>query len=59
MSAFVTSDLHLGHFKILSFDAPDGSSLRPFSCLEEMHQTIRDRWNAKVHKNVLTRKIRL
>lgn len=50
MSAFVTSDLHLGHFKILSFDAPDGSPLRPFSCLEEMHQAIQDRWNAKVHK---------
>jgi calcineurin-like phosphoesterase family protein len=50
MSAFVTSDLHLGHSKILSFDAPDGSPLRPFSCLEEMHQTIQDRWNAKVHK---------
>ena len=50
MSAFVTSDLHLGHSNILSFDAPDGSPLRPFSSIEEMHQTIQDRWNAKVHK---------
>jgi calcineurin-like phosphoesterase family protein len=50
LSAFVTSDLHLGHSKILEFDAPDGSPMRPFSSLEEMHETLRERWNKKVHQ---------
>jgi calcineurin-like phosphoesterase family protein len=50
MSAFVTSDLHLGHSKILSFDAPDGSPMRPYSCLEEMQQDLEERWNAIVHQ---------
>jgi len=50
MSAFVTSDLHLGHTKILDFLAPDGSPLRPFSSLEEMHETLVNRWNAIVHQ---------
>jgi len=50
MSAFVTADLHLGHRNILSFDAPDGSPLRPFSSIEEMHETIQERWNKKVHR---------
>jgi calcineurin-like phosphoesterase family protein len=50
MSAFVTADLHLDHAKILSFDAPDGSPMRPHSCLEEMQQDLEERWNAKVHK---------
>jgi len=50
MSAFVTSDLHIDHAKILSFTTPDGSPLRPYSCLEEMQQDLEERWNAKVHK---------
>lgn len=50
MSAFVTSDLHIDHAKILSFVTPDGSPLRPYSCLEEMQQDLEERWNAKVHK---------
>jgi calcineurin-like phosphoesterase family protein len=50
MSAFVTADLHLDHAKILSFDTPDGSPLRPYSCLEEMQQDLEERWNAKVHQ---------
>jgi calcineurin-like phosphoesterase family protein len=49
MSAFVTSDLHLGHTKILDFLAPDGSPLRPFSSLEEMHETLIERWNKLVN----------
>jgi calcineurin-like phosphoesterase family protein len=49
MSAFVTSDLHLGHSRIMSFINPDGSPLRPFSSLEEMHQKIEENWNRKVH----------
>ena len=50
LSAFVTADLHLDHAKILTFDAPDGSPMRPYSCLEEMQQDLEERWNAKVHK---------
>jgi calcineurin-like phosphoesterase family protein len=49
MSAFVTSDLHLGHSKILEFINPDGSPVRPFSSLEEMHETLIDRWNKMVN----------
>jgi calcineurin-like phosphoesterase family protein len=49
MTAFVTSDLHLGHTKILDFLAPDGSPLRPFSSLEEMHETLIERWNKLVN----------
>jgi calcineurin-like phosphoesterase family protein len=50
MSAFVTSDLHLDHAKILEFDRPDGSAMRPYSCLEEMQQDLEERWNRKIHK---------
>lgn len=49
MSAFVTADLHIDHAKILTFDAPDGSPLRPYLCLEEMQQDLEERWNAMVH----------
>lgn len=49
MSAFVTSDLHLGHEKILTFLAPDGTRLRPFSSIDEMHNTLITNWNNKVH----------
>lgn len=50
MSAFVTSDLHLGHAKMLDFVRPDGEPLRPFSSLDEMHETIIMKWNKKVHQ---------
>ena len=50
MSAFITSDLHIDHANILTFDAPDGSAMRPYSCLEEMQQDLEERWNKKVHK---------
>ena len=49
MSAFVTSDLHLGHSKMLSFVNPDGSPMRPFSSIEEMHETLIERFNKVVH----------
>jgi len=51
-STFFCSDHHLGHegsFKTLK--APDGSPLRPFSGLEEMHEAMIDRHNATVGKN--------
>lgn len=50
MSAFVTSDWHMGHANILNFVRPDGLPLRPFSCIEEMHETLIDRHNKIVNK---------
>jgi len=41
---FFTSDLHLGHAKIIEFDK------RPFGSVEEMDAEIIRRWNAKVGK---------
>ena len=45
MSAFVTADLHLGHSKSITFLKPDGSLLRPFMNLGEMHNVLITRWN--------------
>jgi calcineurin-like phosphoesterase family protein len=50
MSAFVTSDLHLGHAKMLSFVNSDGTRMRPFSSIEEMHETMIERFNSVVRK---------
>lgn len=50
MSAFVIADTHFGHAKSLSFIQPDGSRLRPFSSVEEMDETMVERWNATVGK---------
>lgn len=50
MSAFVTADTHWGHAKSLSFLQPDGALLRPFSSVEEMDETMVERWNATVGK---------
>lgn len=44
------SDLHLGHSNILGFHNYDGSKVRPFSTLKEMHECIFDRWNETVKK---------
>ena len=49
MSAFVTSDTHFGHAKMLTFIHIDGTPVRSFSSLEEMHETIVERWNKTVH----------
>jgi calcineurin-like phosphoesterase family protein len=51
MSAFVIGDTHFGHTKSLSFIQPDGSPLRPFSSVEEMDETMVERWNAVVNKH--------
>ena len=42
---FFTADLHLGHSNIIKY------CNRPFASVEEMDQTIIDRWNARVRPN--------
>lgn len=49
MSAFVTSDWHLGHAGMTGFLRPDGERLRPFSSIDEMHETLIERHNKLVH----------
>lgn len=45
---WVTADTHFGHANILTFKRKDGTPLRPFSSLEEMHETMITRWNERV-----------
>ena len=50
--AFFSSDHHLQHANtFLKFKNPDGSTLRPFTSLEEMHETMIERHNAVVKPN--------
>ena len=46
MSTFFASDLHLGHRGVLEFEA----KARPFTSVEEMNETIVERWNKAVNK---------
>lgn len=48
MKLFVISDHHLGHDDILTFTRKDGTRLRPFANLEQMHSHIISRHNAIV-----------
>jgi len=48
---FVLSDPHWGHENIVNFTNYDGSDVRPFESMEEMHQTMEDNWNAVVKPN--------
>jgi len=50
MSLFVTSDLHFGHEKSLTFLDSEGQRFRPFKSLEEMHNIIVDNWNKNVNQ---------
>lgn len=42
---FYTSDLHLGHIKILKYEN------RPFKDVDEMNRVLVENWNHKVRKN--------
>lgn len=44
---FFIGDTHFGHKNVLTFEH-NGEPLRPFADLEEMHETIVERWNATV-----------
>lgn len=47
MKTFFTSDLHLNHSKIIKYVN------RPFENVEEMNETIIERWNSKIKNNDL------
>lgn len=47
---FLISDTHFGHAKILTFEKPDGTLMRPeFSCVEEMDEFMVQEWNKVVY----------
>jgi len=48
---FLISDTHFNHNNILTFKREDGTPLRTFSSIEEMNETMVDRWNKTVGKN--------
>jgi calcineurin-like phosphoesterase family protein len=48
MSAFFISDTHFGHSNILKFQDADGKPVRTFSSVEEMDETMVERWNKTV-----------
>lgn len=47
-SIFLISDTHFGHANILNFKTPAGLPCREFASVEEMNETMVDRWNAVV-----------
>ena len=47
MNIWFTSDHHFGHKNILEYE----KEARPFSCLEEMHEILIERWNSVVKPN--------
>lgn len=48
MTIFFISDTHFDHANILTFRRGDGSALRPFSSVDEMNETLIERWNKTV-----------
>lgn len=48
MTIWVISDTHFSHANILTFRNPDGTLMRPFVSVEEMDETIIERWNKVV-----------
>ena len=45
---FFTSDTHFSHANILTFRGKDGDVIRPFASVEEMDETMVERWNSVV-----------
>ena len=48
---FIISDTHFSHKNILVFTNNDGQKIRPFTCLDEMNETIISNWNKTVKPN--------
>lgn len=51
MKTFVIADTHFFHSNVLTFTKKDGSKLRPFTTVEEMHTVMIDNWNRVVGVN--------
>jgi calcineurin-like phosphoesterase family protein len=45
MDIWITSDTHFNHKNILNFKDDKGNPVRSFSSVEEMNETMIDRWN--------------
>ena len=43
---FAISDTHFGHQNILNFKKEDGTPVRDFDSLEDMHETMVKNWNS-------------
>lgn len=51
-TTFLISDTHFGHEKTCTvFTREDGSKMRPFASVEEMDETMVQRWNDRVRPN--------
>lgn len=48
---FITSDQHYSHKNLIDFKREDGTSLRPFTSVEEMNETLIENHNSVVGKN--------
>ena len=48
MTIWLISDTHFGHANFLNFKDETGNPIRPFASVEEMDDTMIQRWNAKV-----------
>ena len=42
------SDTHFFHTNLLKFTRKDGTKIRPFSSINEMHEIMIEKWNKKV-----------
>lgn len=51
MQRYVYSDPHFGHSGMTRFTTADGSKMRPWDSLEEMHEALVDNWNSVVTKH--------
>ena len=52
MTLWLIADTHFGHANVLTFGGRDGGLIRPgFGSVEEMDETMVDRWNAVVRQS--------
>lgn len=51
VNRFAIGDTHFGHARILEFTDDNGKPVRPFKSVEEMDETIIERWNNTVGPN--------
>ena len=51
MKTFLIGDTHFFHNNILTFKRDDGSPLRPYRDMKDMHEDMANKWNNVVGKN--------